>query len=117
MTLVDLFPLLFFSLRPSRFSVAAADAALAAGSPEALEHMIVEDTLAGVRRRFEAARALRDRDPADVVPEVFAGPAVTQPGDIWQLGRHKLICSDALDPDTYQLQPAYLQKSHYHRIQ
>ncbi|MCA0928776.1 site-specific DNA-methyltransferase [Ruegeria profundi] len=44
-----------------------------------------------------------DRDPADVVPEVFAGPAVTQPGDIWQLGRHKLICGDALDPGTYQL--------------
>lgn len=43
-----------------------------------------------------------DRDPADDVPEVFAGPAVTQPGDIWQLGRHKLICGDALDPDTYR---------------
>ncbi|MEX0328918.1 MAG: site-specific DNA-methyltransferase [Ruegeria sp.] len=44
-----------------------------------------------------------DRDPADVVPEPVAGPAITRPGDIWQLGRHKLICGDALDPDTYQL--------------
>jgi DNA modification methylase len=44
-----------------------------------------------------------ERDPADDVPEPAVGPAVTRPGDIWQLGRHKLICGDALDPDTYRL--------------
>jgi DNA modification methylase len=43
-----------------------------------------------------------DRDPADVVPEPAVGPAITQPGDIWQLGRHKLICGDALKPETYR---------------
>jgi len=39
-------------------------------------------------------------DPADDVPKI-TGPAVTRLGDIWQIGPHRLICSDALDPDTY----------------
>jgi len=40
-------------------------------------------------------------DPADAVPEVADGPTVTRPGDIWQVGRHRLICGDALSPETY----------------
>ncbi|MBA4274950.1 MAG: DNA methylase N-4 [Alphaproteobacteria bacterium] len=39
-------------------------------------------------------------DPADAVPEV-APVAVTQPGDIWQLGKHRLICGDSTKPETY----------------
>jgi hypothetical protein len=39
-------------------------------------------------------------DPADEVP-VVSGPAVTRPGDLWQVGPHRLICGDALDADTY----------------
>ncbi len=36
-------------------------------------------------------------DPADdEVPEIN-GPAVTRMGDLWLLGRHKLICGDAQD--------------------
>lgn len=35
-------------------------------------------------------------DPADdAIPDL--APARVQPGDIWQLGRHRLICGDALD--------------------
>ncbi|MBT8460303.1 MAG: ParB/RepB/Spo0J family partition protein, partial [Boseongicola sp.] len=44
-----------------------------------------------------------DRDPADEVPEPTSGPAITQPGDIWQLGRHRLICGDAQDPQIHRL--------------
>ena len=37
-------------------------------------------------------------DPADdIVPECAARRC--QPGDIWQLGAHRLICGDALDPE------------------
>ena len=37
-------------------------------------------------------------DPADdVVPD--GAPRRCRPGDIWQLGRHRLICGDALDPE------------------
>lgn len=40
-------------------------------------------------------------DPADQVPAVPAGPTVTRPGDVWQLGPHRLICGDALLGVTY----------------
>lgn len=40
-------------------------------------------------------------DPADAVPEVAVGPAVTQPGDVWQIGRHRLICGDSTLSETY----------------
>ncbi len=40
-------------------------------------------------------------DPADAVPEVAVGPAVTQPGDVWQIGRHRLICGDSTMSETY----------------
>ena len=39
-------------------------------------------------------------DPADEVPEV-AGTAVTRPGDIWQVGPHRLICGDATFAETF----------------
>jgi len=33
----------------------------------------------------------------DILPPL-EGPTVCQPGDVWQLGPHRLICGDALDP-------------------
>ncbi|MCH7604048.1 MAG: DNA methylase N-4, partial [Planctomycetes bacterium] len=39
-----------------------------------------------------------EADAADEVPEVNDGPPVTRPGDIWRIGKHRLICGDALDP-------------------
>jgi len=30
-----------------------------------------------------------------------AGPAVTMPGDLWQLGRHRLLCGNALERTSY----------------
>jgi DNA modification methylase len=41
-----------------------------------------------------------DADPADAVPAV-EGPAVTRPGDLWQIGPHRLICADATEPQSY----------------
>ncbi len=45
--------------------------------------------------------AEEDEDPDDEVPEVAEGPPVTRPGDIWCIGKHRLICGDAADPDTH----------------
>lgn len=43
-----------------------------------------------------------DGDPEDLLPEVDEdAPVVTQPGDVWQLGEHRIICGDARDPATY----------------
>ena len=45
-----------------------------------------------------AAEPEEPGDPDDdVVPE--AAPRRVHPGDVWQLGRHRLICGDALDPE------------------
>ncbi len=40
-------------------------------------------------------------DPADEVPEVAPGPAVSQAGDIWHIGAHRLICGNSLARETY----------------
>jgi DNA modification methylase len=40
-------------------------------------------------------------DPANEVPEVGNGPPVTRPGDIWCIGKHRLICGDSTKPDIY----------------
>jgi len=38
----------------------------------------------------------------DAVPAIAAGPAVCRPGDLWQLGRHRLLCGNALDHASYR---------------
>jgi DNA modification methylase len=42
----------------------------------------------------------RGNDPADALPPPL-GSAITQPGDIWQLDRHRICCGSALDPKSY----------------
>jgi DNA modification methylase len=43
----------------------------------------------------------RDDDPADVVPEVSAGPALSKNGDLWVLDRHRLLCGSALETPAF----------------
>ena len=42
----------------------------------------------------------RDADPDDAVPPL-GEMSVTRVGDVWQLGRHRLVCGDARDPAAY----------------
>ncbi len=39
--------------------------------------------------------------PEDKIPDPFAGPSVSQPGDLWLLGKHRILCGNALDHDAY----------------
>jgi DNA modification methylase len=43
----------------------------------------------------------QDDDPADAVPEISAGPPVSKIGDLWLLGRHRVLCGNALDPNAF----------------
>ena len=38
-----------------------------------------------------------DSDPADEMPELPASPPLSKTGDIWLLGRHRILCGSALD--------------------
>ena len=38
----------------------------------------------------------------DAVPEVLATP-ISRPGDVWEMGKHRLVCGDATDPKSYEL--------------
>ncbi len=52
--------------------------------------------------RIEALNDAEEKpaqDPADALPP--PGPAVTRPGDLWLLGRHRLLCGDARDEAAY----------------
>lgn len=40
-------------------------------------------------------------DELDNVEVDTDSPTITRPGDIWQIGRHRLICGDSTDPDVY----------------
>jgi DNA modification methylase len=42
-------------------------------------------------------------DPADVVPEVPAGPPLSKIGELWLLGLHRILCGDARDPATFAM--------------
>ncbi len=40
-------------------------------------------------------------DPADAPVGAAAGPSVSRAGDLWVLGRHRLLCGSALEEDAY----------------
>ena len=44
-----------------------------------------------------------DADPADMLPEVPAGPPLSKIGDAWVLGRHRVLCGDALDAAAFTM--------------
>ena len=50
-------------------------------------------------------QSLEPPDVADQADEFAAaeGPAVSRPGDLWSLGKHRLYCGSALDPSAYDI--------------
>lgn len=53
--------------------------------------------------RIESLKADRndERDPADCFDNVPTGPPVCRPGDLFQLGRHRVLCGSALERTCY----------------
>ena len=81
------------SLELAELSEAGYDLTMTGFSNEEIEELLVG-----------AEQALQDEnsdesedDAADEVPDTPANP-VSRPGDIWQIGAHRVICGDATDP-------------------
>jgi DNA modification methylase len=53
--------------------------------------------IAALENRPEQA----DDDPADAVPELPTRPPLSKIGDVWLLGRHRVLCGNALDPAAF----------------
>lgn len=53
---------------------------------------------------LEEAREAKGEAPAPEheSPEPLEGPSVSQPGDVWVLGKHRVHCSNALDHGAYE---------------
>lgn len=49
----------------------------------------------------EASEARGEDDPADLMPAYQNTPSVSQLGDLWILGKHRLLCADARDALAY----------------
>jgi DNA modification methylase len=57
-------------------------------------------SIAEIDSLIEGRKPEESGDPKDdLLPETGEGLAVTQLGDMWQLGPHRLICGDALSPE------------------
>ena len=52
-----------------------------------------------IELRVEGLEAPAPEDEAPIL--VGEGPSVIQPGDLWLLGAHRLLCGDALNSDTW----------------
>lgn len=48
----------------------------------------------------EAREASRDENDSERIPP-YLDKVVSQPGDLWQLGQHRLLCADARDTNSY----------------
>lgn len=57
-------------------------------------------TIGEIDLRIESIAENRP-DPADAIPDEVPGPAISRPGDLWLLGRHRVLCGSALDGTAY----------------
>ena len=71
---------------------------------ESLSEMAFDLSLTGfdtteLSKLFDGDKEIKD-DDFDVDAELQK-PAITKPGDVWLLGRHRVVCGDSTKPETY----------------
>lgn len=52
---------------------------------------------------FDGVETPKTGDSGDPQPQDVPDIVITRPGDLWRLGKHRLICGDALKMETYAL--------------
>lgn len=67
------------------------DVSLTGFEPAELDDLFKDNLKAGIK------------DDAFDVESELKKPTITKPGDIWMLGRHRLICGDSTLPHTYEM--------------
>lgn len=68
--------------------------------PDLVAALRLDDLEQMTRRLLKDATDNGERDP-DAVPAGGAAP-ITEPGDLWALGAHRLLCGDATSPTAYR---------------
>jgi len=58
-----------------------------------------DDDLAGLVAKLEMEEARNRRETWEPPSGLPSGPTRTQPGEVWALGRHKLMCADATEAE------------------
>jgi DNA modification methylase len=61
-------------------------------------HEDLDELIARLEAEHHAGRE-ESWEPPEELPE---GPTRVQPGELWQLGRHRLLCGDATDPENWE---------------
>ena len=67
--------------------------------PDDLEELLLRleaEEKSGREETFDAEQAMAEAGSA------ASGPTRVQPGELWQLGRHRLLCGDATDPANWE---------------
>ncbi len=58
-------------------------------------------TMGEIDLKIEGLSIEPEQDPADTFEDP-AGPVVTRVGDVWRLGKHRILCGDALQRRSYE---------------
>lgn len=69
-------------------------------NPLDFEHALPTDQLDGIIAEF-AGEEEEGQSEENQVDEIAAGKPLTKPGDVWDLGDHRLVCGDSTDPGTF----------------